>query len=513
MDSASENSEKKEGHTHAVSTVHSHDVDVGAQLMSETDRALTPQEDSRLRAKIDWHIMPFMCIMYLITFMDKTTLGESAVLGIIEDADLTTNQYDWLGTIFYLSYLVFQYPQNLALQRFPVGKWMSINIFLWAVVLLCHAACKSFGALFAVRFLLGICEGAITPGFMIVTSMFYTHAEQTRRVGYWFLMNGFAVIILGFVSYGLLHTHTASFMPWQWLMIITGIITLITSVLFWFYFPDSPTTARFLTPQERAAAIRRIQVNQAGVENKHFKIEQFLETVQDPKTWLMAFFAGSANIVNSLTNQRQLIVAEFGFNDIQTTLLGCVDGVVEILTIWLAVVLASQPSIGRSYAGVLMYIPAILGAILVSTLPFSNKIGLLFSYWISIFAIAPFPLFLGWVSSITSGHTKRITTNGIVLCAYAIGNAVSQFMWKAQYQPRNHIPWAVIASCNFAAGVALVVLRFMLATENKKRDRETPGDKHDAVYILDESGAERRKVDKAFLDLTDTQNRDFRYVL
>lgn len=61
----------------------------------------------------------------------------------------------------------------------------SINIFCWAVVLCCHAACTSFGALFAVRFLLGICEGAITPGFLIVTAMFYTRAEQTRRVGYW----------------------------------------------------------------------------------------------------------------------------------------------------------------------------------------------------------------------------------------------------------------------------------------------------------------------------------------
>jgi hypothetical protein len=38
-----------------------------------------------------------------------------------------------LGTIFYLSYLAFEYPQNLALQRFPVGKWMSLNIFVWAV--------------------------------------------------------------------------------------------------------------------------------------------------------------------------------------------------------------------------------------------------------------------------------------------------------------------------------------------------------------------------------------------
>ena len=67
--------------------------------------------------------------------------------------------------------------------------------------------------------------GAITPGFMIVTSMFYTRAEQTKRVGYWcmflfsfffslyaftddvdlVLMNGSAIIFLGLVSFGLLH--------------------------------------------------------------------------------------------------------------------------------------------------------------------------------------------------------------------------------------------------------------------------------------------------------------------
>ena len=41
-----------------------------------------------------------------------------------QGAHLTQNQFNWLGTIFYLSFLVFQYPQNLALQYLPVGKWM-----------------------------------------------------------------------------------------------------------------------------------------------------------------------------------------------------------------------------------------------------------------------------------------------------------------------------------------------------------------------------------------------------
>jgi len=258
-------------------------------------------------------------------------------------------------------------------------------------------------------------------------------------------------------------------------------------------------------------------VNQTGVENKHyFVIRRFWETIQDPRTWLFALFAATSNVVNSLTNQRQLIVAQFGFNDIQTTLLGCVDGVVEIVAIFVGVTLASQKHVGRAFSGVLMYVPAILGSILVSALPFSDTVGLLFSYWISIFAIAPFSIFLGWIGALTSGHTRRITTNGIVLCAYAIGNAVSQFMWKAQYQPRNHIPWAVIAACNFGAGVMLLIIRFMLASENKKRDAEGYDDTYDNVYIAEEQAdgnTVEKKVDKAFLDLTDKQNREFRYIL
>jgi hypothetical protein len=77
-----------------------------------------------------------------VTFADKIALGQSAVLGIMcvtfpsptppsltffhtsKSNNLSANQYNWLGTIFYLSYLVFEYPQNLALQRWPVGKWM-----------------------------------------------------------------------------------------------------------------------------------------------------------------------------------------------------------------------------------------------------------------------------------------------------------------------------------------------------------------------------------------------------
>ncbi|KAH8106893.1 MFS general substrate transporter [Cristinia sonorae] len=490
-------------------------VDVAAHLTAGKDIVLEPEEAARIRRKIDLHLMPLMCVLYMMQFADKIVLGQSAVLGLFKGANIDQNQFNWLNTAFYLFFLAFQYPQNLALQYLPVGKWMSFNIFVWSIALLCHAAAKNFGGLLAARAFLGICEGAITPGFMIVTSMFYTRKEQSQRTGYWFLMNGSAIIMLGLIAFGTLHITGGPLDPWQWLMIIFGIITFVVAVAFWFFFPDSPATASFLTPEERVKAVERIKVNQAGLENKHWKKEQLIECLRDPKTWIFFFISAIANVTNSLSNQRQIIVKGFGFDLKQTTLFGTVDGAVEIIVIFCTVTSATYWKNGRAYSAALAYAVAILGSILVNALP-NDKWGLLVAYWISITSIAPFVVVLAWVGAVTAGHTKRISTNAIVMIAYAVGNAVGSQYWKAQYQPRNHIPWAILSACWATVALLILVLRFYLASDNKKRESEPHDSTYDNVYVNEktEQGEEKAlKVDKEFLDLTDLQNRDFRYVL
>ncbi|KIP08849.1 hypothetical protein PHLGIDRAFT_87502 [Phlebiopsis gigantea 11061_1 CR5-6] len=505
-----------EGSVHAYKpTLSARDVDVAANITAGKEIDFTPEEAAAVRRKIDRHLMPLMCILYMMQFADKTTLGQSAILGLFEGTHINQAQFNWLSTIFYLFFLGFEWPQNLALQYFPVGKWMSINIFVWAVALMCHAAADSFGGLFACRVFLGICEGAITPGFLLVTAMFYTRKEQSQRVGYWFLMNGAAIILLGLIAFGCLHIKSTSFMAWQWLMIIFGLITLIVSVLFWFFFPDSPTTARFLTPRERIIALERIKVNQAGVENKHFKLEQLKECLLDPKTWLFFFMSAISNVTNSLSNQRSIIVAGFGFSVGETTLLGTVDGAVEIIVIFCTVTSATYWKNGRAYSATLAYAVAILGSILVNALP-NHRVGLLFSYWISITSIAPFVVILAWSTALTAGHTKRTTMNAVLMVGYAVGNSAGPQYWKKVYQPRDRVPWAILSACWFATAVLIMVTRVYLARENRKRDAEGRDTRYDEMYITQEKegGAkEEVKVDKEFLDLTDIQNRDFRYVL
>ena len=104
----------------------------------------------------------------------------------------------------------------------------------------------------------------------------------------------------------------------------------------------------------------------------------------------------------------------------------------------------------------------------------------------------------------TSGHTKRITVNAIVLIAYSAGNAVGPFIWQEKYRPRNKVPFAVISACSAASAFTLFVTRQYLAYQNKKRDDEaaaggtTTEEKYDEVYITVTEGgkAVEKKVDR-----------------
>ena len=81
--------------------------------------------------------------------------------------------------------------------------------------------------------------------------------------------------------------------------------------------------------------------------------------------------------------------------------------IVSVIVIFCTVTSATYWKNGRAWSGVLAYCVAILGAILVNVLPLTDRVGLLFSYWIAVTEIAPFVVMLAWVGSTTAGHTKR----------------------------------------------------------------------------------------------------------
>ena len=108
-----------------------------------------------------------------------------------------------------------------------------------------------------------------------------------------------------------------------------------------------------------------------------------IEALTDPKTWLFALFSALGNIPVSIVNQLRIIVLSFGFNPLQTTLLGCVTGGILIMAILSGVTIASRIPNSMAWVAIAYFVPNILGVFLVNFLPWHDKVGLLFSVWIT----------------------------------------------------------------------------------------------------------------------------------
>ncbi|QRW18904.1 major facilitator superfamily transporter [Rhizoctonia solani] len=498
------------------------------------DQPVDPEEARRIRAKIDWVILPLLFALYTLQFVDKCVYphrvrsaelnvsfkrypGCSSVLGIIQDNHLTTDQFNTLGSAFYIGapYLWlpftltdsfdrlyrFRYPHSWALQRFPVAKYLAANIFFWAILIGLHCVCKNFAGLFVLRFLLGASEGCITNGVMLVTSMFYTRTEIGERIGWTFQCNGFALITSGFLSFGVAHSSpNGKPARWQLLMIIYTGLTLIVGVWFLLLFPDSPVKARFLTKDEKVKAVRRIQSNQSGIETKSWKHEQAVEAVKDVKTWLFFLFAAISNLQNGFGTQYSLIIKSFGFTTLQTTALNIPAGVAMIISITLSTLILRRYPNARCWIAVAFFVPSVLAVILLITLPWHNRIGLLCAYYVLNFGGAPsFVMVLSWVTVTTSGHTKKLAVNAIFLVGYSLGQVLCTQFWRDEYKPRNYVPYAICLASYACDFILLFAIRYVLKKENDRRDAlQAVQAQEDYGYVerVDSDGQIRDSLDR-----------------
>jgi len=105
------------------------------------------------------------------------------------------------------------------MQRFPIGIYLGVNVTLWGVLVCLHAAAKSYAGLMIVRCLLGVLEASVAPALILITGMWWTKAEQSRRTGLWYMQIGVAQIVGSGISYGFQHVNSTALANWQILFV------------------------------------------------------------------------------------------------------------------------------------------------------------------------------------------------------------------------------------------------------------------------------------------------------
>lgn len=422
-------------------------------------------------------------------------------MGIIEDTNLPPNGFSNLAIVFYVSFLVCEPLQTYLIQRLPVAKWLGAMVLLWGVTVACNAAVSNYASVIALRVLLGVMEASVAPSLIVITGMWYRRSETPVRLGIWYQGTSIGPAISSLISFGFLHytnSHPdAKFKSWQILFLLYGLVTIVVGICVILFLPDNPMKSR-LSDTEKVFIINRIRGNETGIENKHLKWSQVKEVFLDIRSWIIAVIVISTNVPNGAVSSFQsIIISSFGFDEYETLLLNLPSAAVAFFSVLFGTLWAGKYN-ARCIAIIILIIPTLIGGALMAWLPADNKAGLLAGNYMTSTVGASLPLLYSWITANYAGHSKKTTMSAIVLMSFCIGNIIGPKTFRDSDAPA-YIPAKICIVAFLAFAIMLTVALVVLYTwENKRRDK---------------LGEIEMPPDFELMDLTDKENKRFRYLI
>ena len=172
------------------------DQEAGSQVRDADVHVECPPHTTELKlmTKIDLHVIPWLCIMYLLAFLgkspshftntspseitvsqltyppspDRVNIANAKIFGLAEDLDLDGTLYNNALVVFFVPYIIFEVPSNILLKRFKPHVWLGINMFLFGFTTMMQGLVQNYAGLVTCRFFLGLFETGMFPGGMSV---------------------------------------------------------------------------------------------------------------------------------------------------------------------------------------------------------------------------------------------------------------------------------------------------------------------------------------------------------
>lgn len=480
---------------------------VGLDLFEHADEILEEEylaEVNRIRRKVDWRIVPVLCITYTLQFLDKLSLNYASAYSLKGDLGLTGNRYSWVAAIFNFGYMFWALPSNYIIQKVPVAKYTALMIFIWAAILIGHIGATNYAGILVLRFILGMFEAGISPTCMMICGMFYSKEDQPFRMCTFLSCNGIATIVGALLGFGLGHANDTALASWKLIFLTIGLINFAWSIIFFFVTPDTPASAKFLTEREKMILIKHISKNNQGVKDQRFMWNQAFEAFKDLQVYIFALIGLGCGVINGGTsNFQSALIRGFGFSPLLSTALQMPTGAIEFVVVFTAGIIALKVPNTRCIIFCFLCVPGLAGLIGIHLIH-NNRWASVGCTWLQY--IIGGPVILSWIfmNANISGSSKKTMTSGIWFAIYAAGNIIGANIFFAKELPRyNSAMIGLITS--YCGMIALGIgYYFLCRWRNAKRDKEQGG------YTEE---IKQQAIIDGFKGLTDRENRGFRYSL
>lgn len=143
--------------------------------------------------------------------------------------------------LFYVAYVIFDFPSNLIMTRLSPRVWMSRIVIAVGIIGACFAAIKAAWSLYLLRFLLGLVIAGMWPGMAYYLTLFYPPSRTGKRIGMYFTAAQVSAAVVGLVSAGFQQMDgLGGLVGFQWMFLLYGLCAIILGVALLWWLPDRP---------------------------------------------------------------------------------------------------------------------------------------------------------------------------------------------------------------------------------------------------------------------------------
>src|SRR5262249_28430970 len=199
-----------------------------------------------------WRLIPFLFLLYVISFIDRVNVSFAA-LTMNKELAITSEQFGWVASVFFFGYVLSGIPSNLMLHKLGARVWIALILVIWGIFALLMGFVHSVKELYVLRFLLGFAEGGYFPGVALYLTYWFRQREQAQCIAL-FLTGLPASNIIGSPLSGWIldHVHWMQWSSWRWLLVLEAIPAILCGIAAYFILPSRPAEARFLNETEKS---------------------------------------------------------------------------------------------------------------------------------------------------------------------------------------------------------------------------------------------------------------------
>jgi MFS transporter, ACS family, tartrate transporter len=368
--------------------------------------------DSRTIRKLQLRLLPFLFVLYVISFVDRINIGFAA-LTMNKELAMTSQEFGFTAGVFFFGYCLFEVPSNLLLHKIGARIWIARILITWGILATLTGFVRTIHQLYWLRFVLGLAEAGYFPGIVLYLTYWFRQQERARALA--LFMTALPVTsIVGAPISGLIldHAYWLALSSWRWLLILEGLPAVLFGVLTYFVLPNRPADAKFLTSEEKEwLGASLLCEEREKLERRHY------------------------SVIQALMNPRVLClgVIELGIVTCSYT-----------LNFWAPQLIKSLSNqYSNTAVGLLVMIPYVVGAVVMVLVSRSSDRNLERRYHAGI------PVMLGGIGLLLMGAFHSSVAIVALLSLLAIG----AYGWCA---PFFALPCEFLTGSAVAAGVALI---------------------------------------------------------